>query len=365
MESALTPREIQARLRAGDSVEQVAAAAGVDTGHIDSFAGPVLAEREHAAQLARTAQVRRRGETSAHRKLADTVLDKLAKQDVAESDVTWDAWRDADKQWTVVVRWPNSEGGEANHAEFEFDQRGCFSVAKDDAARHLIGDVRTQIVSRPDPDSEPTVDLHDELAIVRAVQDEPAPPAVVADQNPQTELGRIVNLSEQIVNEPQDWVPAQLEQVDGVYDIVPNRSGEMDVLYDMLAGFNEDSVRIYTGLTRPPSEPHQTNTAHQASEAHQTSEPNPAADGHQPASPPTKAAAPATAVQSPRAGDDENPTNQGPTQPASEPQQDALVEEPADETVHARPHRSKSRRRASVPSWDEIMFGGPRSPKQD
>ncbi len=53
MESALTPREIQARIRGGESLEEVAQAAGVYVEQIDAYAGPVLAEREHAATLAR------------------------------------------------------------------------------------------------------------------------------------------------------------------------------------------------------------------------------------------------------------------------------------------------------------------------
>lgn len=43
----------------------------------------------------------------------------------------------------------------------------------------------------------------------------------------------------------------ELTEVDGVYDIVPGRSADMDVLYDMLASFDEDSVKIYSGLIHP------------------------------------------------------------------------------------------------------------------
>src|SRR5450759_1817170 len=44
-ESSLTPREIQARLRAGESPEDVAQAAGVPVERVTRFEGPVLAER--------------------------------------------------------------------------------------------------------------------------------------------------------------------------------------------------------------------------------------------------------------------------------------------------------------------------------
>ena len=42
--------------------------------------------------------------------------------------------------------------------------------------------------------------------------------------------------------------------MDGVYDIVPRDRSSMDVLYDMLSSFDEDSVQIYAGLVRPRAE---------------------------------------------------------------------------------------------------------------
>ena len=59
--SVLRPKEIQSRIRAGASVEQVATAAGRDIGRVERFAHPVLLERSRAAELA----------TAAHPVLAD------------------------------------------------------------------------------------------------------------------------------------------------------------------------------------------------------------------------------------------------------------------------------------------------------
>lgn len=255
MESALTPREIQARIRGGESLAEVAEAAGVPVEQIDVYAGPVLAEREHAATLARESQVRRRGESSSPRLLGEVVAEALERAGVEVDQVQWDAWRDENRRWTVSVRW-SSEGGE-QRALFNFDIRGRASTAGNDAARELISEA-APVVDSPggDPDSEPTIDLNDELAIVRAVQGDTEPPAVVPDQP----SARIIRLPGEPTaeHEPDDYSPAELEQFDGVYDIIPNPRGDMDVLYDMLAGFNEDSVRIYAGLTQPvhaPSEP--------------------------------------------------------------------------------------------------------------
>lgn len=51
-ESRLTPREMQARLRAGESVAQVARAAAVDEEWVERFAAPILAEQARVLETA-------------------------------------------------------------------------------------------------------------------------------------------------------------------------------------------------------------------------------------------------------------------------------------------------------------------------
>src|SRR3546814_906136 len=58
MESTLRPRDIQARIRAGESPESVAQAAHTTAEKILPFANPVLAEREHIAHRAQRSPVR-------------------------------------------------------------------------------------------------------------------------------------------------------------------------------------------------------------------------------------------------------------------------------------------------------------------
>lgn len=61
VKGVLRPKDIQARIRAGASVEQLAEASGMDISKIERFAHPVLLERQRAAELA----------TAAHPVLAD------------------------------------------------------------------------------------------------------------------------------------------------------------------------------------------------------------------------------------------------------------------------------------------------------
>src|SRR5438876_10915320 len=62
VESPLRPKEIQARIRAGETVEEIADAAGIAVERVRWFEGPVLAERAYIADQAQNASVRRPGD---------------------------------------------------------------------------------------------------------------------------------------------------------------------------------------------------------------------------------------------------------------------------------------------------------------
>ena len=76
MVSALSPREIQTRVRAGEDLADVARVAGIGLDRVERFAAPVLAERDHIARQAMASSVRRRGETSAARNLRTVVQER-------------------------------------------------------------------------------------------------------------------------------------------------------------------------------------------------------------------------------------------------------------------------------------------------
>jgi len=57
LESRVSPREIQDRVRGGESAEHVAQGAGVPLERVLRFVGPVLREREHVAEQAKRARL--------------------------------------------------------------------------------------------------------------------------------------------------------------------------------------------------------------------------------------------------------------------------------------------------------------------
>jgi Protein of unknown function (DUF3071) len=135
--SVLRPKEIQARIRAGASVEQVAAAAGVGVERVERFAHPVLLERSRAAELA----------TAAHPVLADgpsvltlleTVTTALIARGLDPDATSWDAWRNEDGRWTVQLAWKAGMSDNVAHFRYTPGAHGGTATAFDDAACELI-----------------------------------------------------------------------------------------------------------------------------------------------------------------------------------------------------------------------------------
>ncbi len=135
--SVLRPKEIQARIRAGASIEQVAESAGVDVARVERFGHPVLLERSRAAELA----------TAAHPVLADgpavltlleTVTTALIARGLDPDSVNWDAWRNEDGRWTVQLSWKAGLSDNTAHFRFTPGAHGGTVTAFDDAACELI-----------------------------------------------------------------------------------------------------------------------------------------------------------------------------------------------------------------------------------
>ena len=138
MESSLSPRDIQTRIRAGESLEDVARVAGIPLDRVERFAAPCWPNGSTSPPMAMSASVRRRGETSGHRSLRITVTERLLSRGVDIDTIAWDSYRLEDGRWAVTADYRSGEA--ARHASFTYDLRGRFSVAANDEARWLLGE---------------------------------------------------------------------------------------------------------------------------------------------------------------------------------------------------------------------------------
>lgn len=176
MESSLRPREIQARIRAGASVEQVASAAGVEPSRIERFAHPVLLERRRAAELAAAAHpVRNDGPIV--NSLADTVATAMFARGLDPDTVDWDAWKVEDGRWAVQLCWRAGRSENKAHFHFTPGSHGGTVTAVDDCARELIDPtfVRTLRPVAPVAPLMPEPELEFEPASEEVGEPEPEP----------------------------------------------------------------------------------------------------------------------------------------------------------------------------------------------
>jgi hypothetical protein len=164
-QSALTPREMQARLRAGRSIEEVAAEAGVDTEWVARFAVPILAEQAQVVELARGLVYAkpRLGESS--QPLGTSVVQNLTDRGVFLpddiADAGWSAFQLHDSVWMVRFRY--RARGRDQEAQWEVDVPAGRLVARNRYASDL---------GYVDPNRRRRdVELEDE-----AVEPEPTPP---------------------------------------------------------------------------------------------------------------------------------------------------------------------------------------------
>lgn len=308
VESRLRPKEIQARVRAGESSEDIAAAAGVALERILRYAGPVLAEREHIAGLARRCAVRRHGHEGPGAILHQMVESRLENCGFETESLAWDAWRAATGNWTVAAQY--TAAGATRLATFDFDPVSRIVVPADDRALVLTGEQSVRDV--PEEFSE-----HD---VARAKSG--------ADRGGSERAGQRARLAAVPNPTPAD---AAAEEPTGTETAAAIDSEEtID-----LTGTRRRAYR----LESPPDElsglgPDEVADLDQPDDSDESERTRRAATGHGADSPRSSQPSPERAEDDDRRGGEQRTDDH-----------------------QRRPQRKRRSKRAVVPSWDEILFG--------
>ncbi|SDZ38517.1 Protein of unknown function [Micromonospora pattaloongensis] len=129
---SLSPRDIQARIRAGESADEVARVAGVPVDRVLRYAGPVLQERAMLAQHARRTPLKTSEKGSP---LAEVVDARLGQHGIDTEKISWDAYRREDGTWRIIATWPS--GKATAQAVWELDKTRQAVAPHDDMAQYL------------------------------------------------------------------------------------------------------------------------------------------------------------------------------------------------------------------------------------
>lgn len=313
--SSLSPREIQAHIRAGLSAEDVARNAGISIDHVRRYEGPVLAEREFVADQAQRTRV---GRDAGSPMLGELVTDRLAARGVEPDELVWDAARPGSGGWVVSVEFP--ERGSTKRAEWAFDASARTVAARDDESRGLS---ETAVADSPVPRRHlsPVRSRVFDIEATPFAAPEPAPEHAEAPEAPA----------------PEDRTAELL------HDLRARRGVRQEV--DVEIGVEDDeSAGEFEGFG-PQQAFHFDLPPAAAPEGRLfTLRPSPASAADEPDEGP--ATAPFEPVDVPR--------TEQPKPAAVEPEQPAVVDDVPPPLERAKPARKG---RAKVPSWDEIVFG--------
>ncbi|MFP5336324.1 MAG: septation protein SepH [Actinomycetes bacterium] len=315
IDGRLRPRDIQARIRAGQTAEEVAEAAGLPLEHVRRYEGPVLAEREHVAGLARRLPARQ----VKHRPVfGDLVAERLTARGVDVERTSWDAWRREGSTWTVQLAF--RAGSKDRVAQWAYDVQRSHLDPLDDEARWLSAPTAADDGPLPGVRRlaavERVYDVEADGGVREADESATAPAAVVEAAPQEAESGaRTLDLLDALRDRRGRRQPLLLED-------------------DDLPGA-DDAPEPMPPAAHPPA-----------------SRPQEAVDAEVLALPETPAE-PGTADQ---------PAGEVPTDaaPRDDEETGAAPEDAAPGPGEPRAPRTRRSKRAAVPSWDEIVFGAKR-----
>ena len=146
IDGGMRPREVQALIRGGLSAEEVADRSGWPVEKVRRYEGPILAEREYVAGLARAVRLRGRSASGASAPtLSARTSQRLSGRGVDPASAEWDAARGTEGDWTVILTFP--AGGRERQARWSFDVQARTVAAADDEARWLSEEDTTGTMS--------------------------------------------------------------------------------------------------------------------------------------------------------------------------------------------------------------------------
>ncbi|MEO5834240.1 MAG: septation protein SepH [Nakamurella sp.] len=165
MEPQLRPRDIQARIRAGATLEAVAVDAGCEPSRIERFAYPVLMERSMLADRGRQARPVIDGAPvkDSVEKLVRITLTERGQADT----MSWDAYRTEAGAWILLLTWNAGRSENTARWTYHHSASGGTVTALDDAATALMDPaprplrtVREPIVEESTPAINPLATQH-------------------------------------------------------------------------------------------------------------------------------------------------------------------------------------------------------------
>ncbi len=172
--STLTPREIQAEIRLGTTVEELVAKTGEDEDYIRKFAAPIITELQHIVTLARNIRLSLAGDrfTDPTQIEFGTVMDERLQANKAR-DIKWTSRKSVEGDWLISAEYTLSDT--AGVATWSFDPKNLFLVPENQSALLLSNAAPLTLADSSRPTKPEQVAHPTNTFIPAEVVEEPAP----------------------------------------------------------------------------------------------------------------------------------------------------------------------------------------------
>jgi hypothetical protein len=202
-------KEVQARLRGGESMGSISRTTDWSVEKIEKFAGPILQERAYVIETALKSYLRRESSSPT---LDEATFLQLSNHGVDMDSVEWNTHRNADGSWNVVVQYPNIDGTAEANWNFELGNR--ILTAKDDSARWIGGEAKE---SRPRTPTHGFINSQDPTPFAPTTPPPPAPRLVAVREE--------VSVIEVVTEEEDEEYFAEELDIDIVDESDPVKDG--------------------------------------------------------------------------------------------------------------------------------------------
>ena len=132
----MSVKEIQRRLRSGETMDAIARDGYISVEKVERFAGPILQERVYILDQA-FAVVLRKESARDQESFYDVVISRLAPMGVDSDSLSWNTWRIDDGTWTIDLAYPNRDGHGSATWNFDLNRRSI--TATNENARWMLG----------------------------------------------------------------------------------------------------------------------------------------------------------------------------------------------------------------------------------
>ena len=143
-----TVKEVQARLRGGESIDSISRTTDWSVEKIENYAGPILQERAFIISQALATQIRR----EPHAPYLETaVANQLAPRGVDMNSIEWNTLRLPDGNWELTLYYPLRDGSPSEakgEAVWLFNLGRRALSAHDDGARWIGGEAKPKATTQ-------------------------------------------------------------------------------------------------------------------------------------------------------------------------------------------------------------------------